>query len=541
MNAGRRRAAEPPATSGGPAGAPSRGGFTALAPLRHRNYTLLWSGGLVSVVGSWMQTVAVGALVISGTGKATWAVLVAAGAFLPIGLLSPVGGALADRIPRRAALVAGNLLAGACAVALAALVASGHDAPGVLTLVVTVQGCVAALTLPFQQAILPDLVPRSEFLAAVSLNSAQFNLGRVIGPVLAGATVAAFGYPMAFVANAVSFLAVVVALVFVRLPPPPGAHEGAPGLFAALRLGLEQSRREPGCRSAIGTIAVVALLASPFIALIPAVAHHLVHGSSRAIATATAWLTTAQGVGAVTGALLVPPLARRLGRGRVLAVALFLLPLAVALYGAAPTIELAIAAMFVLGVVYIAVLSGLSTVVQLRAPTRYRGRSSRSTWSPSASATRSERWRRARSSTASGSPRRSSAPPRCWPSCSARCASVGHGRWACCSSRSRARWARRSAPRGRRRTPTLRGRTAPPRRRTAPPRGRTCPAATAARPRRRASPCRTSRSGRRPPDRRYRVREEEDPSWPSLHRTASPRQFDGRPWSEHGPPHDSTR
>ena len=374
MNAGRRRAAEPPATSGGPAGAPSRGGFTALAPLRHRNYTLLWSGGLVSVVGSWMQTVAVGALVISGTGKATWAVLVAAGAFLPIGLLSPVGGALADRIPRRAALVAGNLLAGACAVALAALVASGHDAPGVLTLVVTVQGCVAALTLPFQQAILPDLVPRSEFLAAVSLNSAQFNLGRVIGPVLAGATVAAFGYPMAFVANAVSFLAVVVALVFVRLPPPPGAHEGAPGLFAALRLGLEQSRREPGCRSAIGTIAVVALLASPFIALIPAVAHHLVHGSSRAIATATAWLTTAQGVGAVTGALLVPPLARRLGRGRVLAVALFLLPLAVALYGAAPTIELAIAAMFVLGVVYIAVLSGLSTVVQLRAPTRYRGR-----------------------------------------------------------------------------------------------------------------------------------------------------------------------
>ena len=159
-----------------------------------------------------MQTVAVGALVIAHTGKATWAVAIAAGAFLPIGLLSPLGGALADRIPRRAALVTGNLAAGAVALVIALLVAAGRDGPGVLTLLVTAQGCVSALINPFQQAILPDLVPRHEFLAAVSLNSAQYNLGRVIGPALAGGAVAAFGYPVAFVANAVSFLAVVIAL-----------------------------------------------------------------------------------------------------------------------------------------------------------------------------------------------------------------------------------------------------------------------------------------------------------------------------------------
>ena len=285
-------------------------GFASLAPLRHRNYALLWSGGLVSIIGSWMQTVAVGALVIAHTGKATWAVLVAAGAFLPIGLLSPVGGALADRIPRRAALVTGNLAAGVVALVIAVLVADGRDGPGVLTLLVTAQGCVSALINPFQQAILPDLVPRHEFLAAVSLNSAQYNLGRVIGPALAGATVAAFGYPVAFVANAVSFLAVVVALAFIRLAPPPGRHERL-GMAESLRLGFRAARREPGCRAAIGMIAVVGLLASPFIALVPAMAHRLSDGGARAIASATGLLTTAQGVGAVVGALAVPPLARQ--------------------------------------------------------------------------------------------------------------------------------------------------------------------------------------------------------------------------------------
>src|SRR5215467_13124621 len=98
----------------------------ALQPLRHRNFAILWSASLVSNVGSWMQTVAVGALVVSRTGQASWAVLVAAGAFLPIGLLSPIGGAMADRLPRRPVIAAGNLAEALVAAALAALVSAGH-------------------------------------------------------------------------------------------------------------------------------------------------------------------------------------------------------------------------------------------------------------------------------------------------------------------------------------------------------------------------------------------------------------------------------
>jgi MFS family permease len=351
----------------------SRGATAALRPLRHRSFALLWSAGLISVIGTWMQTVAVGALVISQTGRATWAVLVAAGAFLPLGLVSPIGGALADRLPRRPVLVAGNLAEGIVAVAIAILVARGPASPLVLLGLVTVQGCAAALVGPFQQAILPDLVPRSEFLAAASLNSALFNLGRIAGPALAGVTVAAFGYPVAFVANAVSFLAVVAALAFIRLPAPPRAQSG--GLFSSLRAGLAAARAEPTCWAAIRTIAVVGIIASPFIALVPVMAHHLAHGAGeREVAQVTGLLTTAQGAGAVAGALILAPLGERIGLGRLVAGSLVLLPVTLIGYATSQQPWWGAATLFTVGLVYIGVLSGLSTLVQLRAPQAFRGR-----------------------------------------------------------------------------------------------------------------------------------------------------------------------
>src|SRR3984957_7306540 len=276
----------------------------SLRPLKHRDFALLWSASMVSNIGSWMQTVAVGALVISKTGQPIWAVLVAAGAFLPLGLLAPLGGALADRARRKPVIAMGNLVEGLTAVGLAILAGGGHDSPLALLALVAVQGSVSALIGPFSQAILPDLVPRSEFLAASSLNSAQWNAGRIVGPALAGATVAAFGFAASFAANAISFLAVVIAVLFVRLAPPPG---GEPGLVSSMRAGWRAAWAEPSCRASIVAIAVVAFLAAPFIALLPAMALHVSHGGGgKAVAAATAALTTAQGAGAVLGAFCLP-------------------------------------------------------------------------------------------------------------------------------------------------------------------------------------------------------------------------------------------
>jgi len=343
----------------------------SLRPFRYRDFGLLWSASMVSNIGSWMQTVAVGALVISRTGQASWAVLIAAGAFLPMGLLSPLGGALADRIRRKRVIAGGNLAEALLAGVLAILVAGRHDSPLVLLGLVTLQGSVSALIMPFSQAILPDLVPRSEFLAASSLNSAQWNAGRIVGPALAGATVASFGFAASFVANGASFLAVVIAVLFVRLSPPPG-RQGS--VMAALRSGFTATRAEAHCRAAIITIGVVAFVAAPFIALVPAMAFRLTHGGSAAIASSTSALTTAQGLGAVIGALLMAPLAARIGRGRLLGWSMLLLPVTLVGYAAAGTLWLGVAALFAVGLIYLWVLSGLSTAVQLYAPQAYRGR-----------------------------------------------------------------------------------------------------------------------------------------------------------------------
>ncbi len=187
----------------------------------------------------------------------------------------------------------------------------------------------AALGFPAYQAILPDLVPRDELLAASSLSMAQWNLGRVVGPALAGVVLAAGSYTLAFVLNAVSFGAVLVA---VALGPgaaaDPRRRDG--GLWRRIVAGARGAWAEPGCRAAILGIAAAALFLSPFIALIPAVAAKL-FGEGEG---ATSVLITAQGVGAVAGALALPSLAQRFGRRRVLLVDLVVLPGLLVLYAA---------------------------------------------------------------------------------------------------------------------------------------------------------------------------------------------------------------
>lgn len=340
-----------------------------MRPLRRRDFALLWSAALVSNVGTWMQTVAVGVLVTARTHQAGWTGLVAAAAFVPIGLLSPVGGAMADRFDRRRWLLVTTAGEAAFATGLAVLAITGHARPGIVTLVVFGGGVMAAVGFPAYQAMLPDLVEPGELLAAISLSSAQFNLGRVIGPALAGVAIVAGSYSLAFALNAASFLAVLAALLVVH-PRAPVRVEESPGLRQRLAEGVRVAAAEPGCRVAILLIAVVALLASPFIALVPAVALKLFHQQAKG----TSVLVTAQGIGAVIGALALASLVTRWGRRRVVVIVLVALPLVLIGYAAAPTLDLAAVAILVVGAVYIGVLSGLNTVIQLRAPASARGR-----------------------------------------------------------------------------------------------------------------------------------------------------------------------
>lgn len=343
--------------------------FSSLRPLRSRNYALVWSSALVSNVGSWVQTVALGTLVTLDQHNPFWTAFVMAAGFLPMGLLAPLGGMLADRLDRRRWLIATTLAEAAFAFLLAVLVAGGHHSPWLLVLLSFVGSSAGSIGFPAYQALLPDLVAQEDLLAAVSLSSAQWNMGRVLGPAVAGVILVTWSPAVAFFVNGVSFGAVVIALAMVRVPH----HERAPstiGVWGRLKEGAKVAAAEPSCRAAIGLIALLALCISPFIGLIASLAIDGLHRRAGGPAT----LTTAQGVGAVIGALALAPLAMRIGHRRVVSVSLVAVSVAIVLYGLAPTLPLAAVGIALVGGSYICVLSGLNTVVQLTAPEASRGR-----------------------------------------------------------------------------------------------------------------------------------------------------------------------
>ena len=343
--------------------------FSSLRPLRSRNFSLVWSSALVSNVGSWMETVALGTLITLKTHNPLWTALVMAAAFVPMGLMAPIGGALADRLDRRRWLIVTTIAEASFAAILTVLVALHQDPPWVLVLMSFFGGASGAIGFPAYQSMLPDLVEKDDLLAAVSLSSAQWNMGRVVGPALAGIVLVVWSPAAAFGINAVSFGAVVLALCFVHLPVRvrPDDRET---LMGRLKGGVRIAFSEAGCRSSIILISIVGLIGSPFIGL---VASEAIDGLHRR-AGGPAVLTTAQGIGAVIGALALAPLAKAIGQRIVVSTALTAFCLAIVLYGLSPSLPLAALSIAFVGASYICVLSGLNTVVQLRAPEAARGR-----------------------------------------------------------------------------------------------------------------------------------------------------------------------
>ncbi|MFM8302818.1 MAG: MFS transporter [Actinomycetota bacterium] len=340
----------------------------SLAPFRQRAYARFWFGAFVSNIGTWMETVAVGILVTTKTGQAGWAGLVAAAGFVPSAFAGLLGGALADRIPRRRLLITTMSIQTTLAALLTVLAALDAAEPLGVTMIVFASGCAAAIGFPTYQALLPDLVPVKDLPAAIALGSAQWNLGRVVGPALAGIVVGLGGFAWAFGLNALSFFAVIAAVAPMRLPPPP-PHNGE-SIRTSITGGFRFVRRDSGVRAELTYLACNSLLAAPFIALIPAVALKVFDQEN----VGTSVLVTAQGLGAVLMALLMGGLSFRFGLRRVVLGALLVLPFTLAAYAQAPTLALAAVAIFFVGAAYLGCLSGVNTVAQMRAPTALRGR-----------------------------------------------------------------------------------------------------------------------------------------------------------------------
>jgi MFS family permease len=342
---------------------------TPFTPFRHHAFARLWTGAFVSNIGTWMEAVALGIYVEDLTHSAAWVGTVAAAAFVPIAFFGPLGGALADRMPRKGLLITTNLVQTALATLLTILFIAGNPSAPVVALIAFGNGICAALGFPAFQAIFPDIVPTEDLPGAIALSSAQYNLGRVVGPAFAGIVIAIGGYAAAEAANAVSFLAVVAVLLTLTLPVPDVSAR-ATRIWQSIKSGFGFVRHEPGLRADVTLMIINTFLAAPFIALVPAMAQKTLGGGK----AATSVLITAQGIGAVAMALSLGFLTARFRPGRVLVFMMSTLPFALAAYAVAPSIAASAIALVFVGAFYLGALSTFMTIAQLRAPGEIRGR-----------------------------------------------------------------------------------------------------------------------------------------------------------------------
>src|SRR5262245_45332670 len=262
--------------------------------LRHRNYRLYFVGQLVSLVGSWTQITALTWLAHVQTHQAKWPAFLAAVQIGPTFLLGPWGGSLADRVSRRGLIVRTQVAFLSCALVLLVLYWADLLTVGAMLAVMLVHGVIQAIDLPARLAFVPGLVGREDLSNAVALNSLLFNVARAIGPALAGLLLTTAGAGWCFIINALSYLAIIVALFLIRIPPepvdsaPPSPHGG----FRVLA-------RQPGMLTLVVVAGLVAIGGWPLLSLLPFLSdQHLEQGEA-----GYGTLLSAVGLGALTGAL----------------------------------------------------------------------------------------------------------------------------------------------------------------------------------------------------------------------------------------------
>ncbi|MBO0906081.1 MFS transporter [Jiella sonneratiae] len=346
------------------------GGSRFFTALRHRNYRLLWIGTLVSNSGDWLDQVALNWLIVAQTGSALDLALVNLSRAVPILALTLVGGAIADRTERRRLLLRVQSVAMILAIVLTAMTIAGTTPVWALCLLAAGRGGVMAFNLPARHSLIPTLVPPKDVPNAVALNSVTINSTKVLGPMLAGILIARFGLATCFAVNAVSYLAVLLTLTAMDLPPFERRVRHSESLAGSIAAGL----RYVATRRLLVLLVLVSLLpvflGQPFIMLLALFAHDALHWGPVGLGV----LTSAAGAGSVVGALAIGGFTELLRQGRVLLLLLVLFGTALIVL-ALNTVDLAAPVILIFaGAAYISYNTTLNTIMQMMVSDEYRGR-----------------------------------------------------------------------------------------------------------------------------------------------------------------------
>ena len=285
--------------------------LTILRALRHRNFALFASGQAVALVGYWMQSIAQSWLLYRLTGSTALLGVLGFASSIPILLLAPLAGLWSDRANLHRTMFVVQVLEMLQAIALSALAVTGIIAAWHIILLSMIMGVLVAFELPVRHAYLVELVGGREDLPnAVALTSFIANAGRLIGPAVAGVVIAAYGESVCFIVNAFTFVAVIVTFMMIRVQSSPRSASHAP-ILRGLQEGFTYAWRSVPIRLLLSTVAVVSLLATPYMTLMPALVREIYGGGANIMG----FLVGAAGFGGVAGTLFLA--ARRNVRGLV--------------------------------------------------------------------------------------------------------------------------------------------------------------------------------------------------------------------------------
>ncbi|MCS6880802.1 MAG: MFS transporter [Oscillochloridaceae bacterium] len=336
--------------------------------LRHRNYRLFFAGQLISLTGTWMQSVAQGWLVLRLSNSPAMLGLVAAATSLPVLLLSLPAGALADRVSKRRLLLICQAVAMALAMVLAGLTLTERIEVWHVVALAALLGAVTAFEGPTRQAFTVEMVGREDLLNAIALNSSIFNAARTVGPAVAGVVVALIGEGPAFALNAASFVFVIASLLLMRLPafqPPGGVRQGG-----QLREGLRYIQNEPRVRALLLQAAAISFFCFTYIPLLPVFARDILHVG----ASGLGMLSATSGLGALTAALMLAQFGDAMPRGRLLRIAALAQPLLLIAFSASRWMPLSLLLIGLTGWAGVTTMALTNTLIQAIVPDRLRGR-----------------------------------------------------------------------------------------------------------------------------------------------------------------------
>jgi MFS family permease len=339
------------------------------AAFRHYNYRLWFFGQLISMIGTWMQSIAQGFLIYSITGSPAFLGYVGFVSGIPSWLFMVYGGVVADRVPRRTLMIITQSFMMILAFILAGLVFSNVVLPWHILVLSFLLGTANAFDTPARQAIVLELVNREDMTNAIAFNATMFNTGAIVGPAIGGVIYALTGPGWCFIINGVSFIAVICALALMRIQPVP-APAKRPSAMSSILEGFQYVRSNRLVLTLSISVFIYNIFGWGLITLLPAWAVHVLGGD----VTTNGLLLSARGMGAVIGGLLLAVLANRGFRGKMWSVSSFVIPILMIGFALTRFLPASLTLLGLMGFTLFMIMNNSNTIVQSYVPDALRGR-----------------------------------------------------------------------------------------------------------------------------------------------------------------------